>query len=179
MYDNGYIVPEGYEYFVNGNMYHIQAIVPYSTYNYRVEVLFPIYPSSPYVEIKKPKVTLDDFNTYVQSVGYLVQDENDRLFPLINLLIDIGQEIVSFELLGSSKRYVQAVCYYVAHYMELHIKALKDEENRLSLNPSQASESKVEFSLENDFGTFRTTLYGPLYWQIYGQHAKWLMIGVY
>lgn len=176
-----YIVPEGYEYFVNNNLYHIQAIIPYSTYNYRVEVLFPIYPRAPFEKITKPQVTLDDFNTYVQSVDYLVQDENDRLFPLLNLLIDLGQEIVSFELLGSQKRFIQAVCYYVAHYMELHLKALKDVENRLSLNPSQenASQEKVEFSLDSNYGTFRTTLYGPLYWQIYGQHAKWLMIGGY
>lgn len=175
----GYIVPEGYEYFVNGNMYHIQAIVPYSTYNYRVEVLFPIDVAIPIPKIEKPDVTLDDFNTYVQSVGYLVQDENDRLYPLVNLLIDIGQDIVDFDYLGNKNRYIQAVCYYVAHYMELHIKALKDEENRLSLNPSQASEqeNKVEFNL--GMGLFSTTLYGPLYWSIYGQFAKGLIIGVY
>lgn len=177
----GYIVPEGYQYFVNGNMYHIQAIIPYSTYNYRVEVLFPLYPETPVDMIEKPEVTLDDFNTYVQSVDYLVRDENDRLFPLVNLLLDIAQEIVSFELLGNQKRYIQAVCYYVGHYMELHIRALKDEENRLSLNPERASEveNKIEFNLDGNYGTFRRTLYGPLYWQIYGQHAKWLMIGVY
>ena len=68
---------EGYEYYIDSeNQYHLQSIVPYSSYNYRVEVIFPV---KPIISVKKelPKIYLSDFNGWVKSLSFLIEDEND------------------------------------------------------------------------------------------------------
>ena len=53
------VVPKGYEYYIDSfNYYHFHAIMPLSTYNYRVEVLFPVYDVVEQ-EIEPPAVDID------------------------------------------------------------------------------------------------------------------------
>lgn len=136
------IVPQGYSYYIDSkNMYHVYALVPYSFYQYRVEVMFPVIETSLPTEVVKPQVTLADFRQWVQSANMLVRDENDTLYHVTKLLIDIARNIVEYDMYEDESMYIRAVCYYVAHYLELHIKALKDEENRMSLNVESKPEN--------------------------------------
>jgi len=180
------IVPQGYEYYIDSaNMYHVYALVPYSFYNYRVEVLYPVIPSSGTQAIVKPQVTLVDFRQWVQSADMIVRNEDDILYHVTKLLIEIARDVVDFDEYENEKMFVRAVCYYVAHYLELHIRALKDEENKMSLNveskpDTQESDQTKQMNLvDRHFGDFRKTLWGQMFWAIYGHNAKFMMMGVY
>ena len=180
------IVPEGYEYYIDSfNQYHIYSIVPYSTYNYRVEVLYPVTPETISTEVTKPNITLTDFRMWVQSADMLVRDENDILYHLTKLLIEIAKDIVEYDFFDNQTMFVRAVCYYVAHNLELHIRALKDEENRMSLNKeakmdnADSDQTKQISLVDNQYGDFKKTIWGQMFWAIYGHNAKFMMMGVY
>jgi hypothetical protein len=137
------------------------------------------------VEVVKPEVTLVDFRQWVQSADMLVRDENDIMYQVTKLLIEIAREIIEFDAYDNAQMFVRAVCYYVAHYLELHIKALKDEENRMSLNvqaktETQDSDQTKQISLvDSHYGDFKKTLWGQMFWAIYGHNAKFTMMGVF
>ena len=108
------VVPSGYEYYIDSfNTYHVYAIVPYSTYQYRVEVLYPVSENSLPTEVVKPAVTLKDFREWVQSADMLVRDENDIMYQVAKLLIEIAREIIEYDEYDNPKMFVRAVCYYV------------------------------------------------------------------
>jgi len=136
-------------------------------------------------EVVKPAVTLKDFREWVQSADMLVRDENDIMYQVTKLLIEIAREIIEFDAYDNAQMFVRAVCYYVAHYLELHIKALKDEENRMSLNvqaktETQDSDQTKQISLvDSHYGDFKKTLWGQMFWAIYGHNAKFTMMGVF
>ena len=180
------IVPEGYQYYIDSiNQYHIYSIIPYSTYNYRVEVLYPVSPETIVTEVVKPEVTLADFRMWIQSADMLVRNEDDIMYHVTKLLIEIAREIVEYDFFDNETMFVRAVCYYVAHNLELHLRAIKDEENRMSLNQEQKMENQdsdtmVQIKLvDNQFGDFKKTLWGQMFWAIYGHNAKFIMMGVY
>jgi hypothetical protein len=179
------IVPQGYEYYIDSfNTYHLYAIVPYSTYQYRVEVLYPVSPNVIPTPIVKPEVTINDLLTWVTGISELVSTQNDVMNQLATLLLEIGREIVSYEDLGNEKMFKRIVCYYAGHYLELHLRALKDEENRLSLSPEKKNETqsaeiiKLE-TIDSHMGDFKKTIWGQMYWSTYYPIAKLSMIGVY
>jgi hypothetical protein len=137
------------------------------------------------VEVVKPEVTLVDFRQWVQSADMLVRDENDIMYQVTKLLIEIAREIIEFDAYDNAQMFVRAVCYYVAHYLELHIKALKDEENRMSLNvqaktETQDSDQTKQMNLvDSHYGDFKKTIWGQMFWTVYGHNAKFTMMGVF
>jgi len=180
------IVPEGYSYYIDSfNTYHISAIVPYSPYQYRVDVLYPVSEVSVPADIDKPEVTLKDFTMWVQSADMLVRDENDILYHLTKLLIEIGRDIIEYDTYDNEKMFVRDVCYYAAHCLQLHIRALKDENNQMSLNKEVNAETKEGSSekqidlVDSHYGDFKKTIWGQMFWAIYGHNAKFIMMGVY
>lgn len=178
------ILPEGYTYYIDSlNTYHTFAIVPYSSYQYRVEVLFPVSPISVPTEVEKPAVTIKDFTEWVHSAEMMIQDENDALYGLTILLIEIARDIVEFDTIYDNvKMFKRAVSYYVAHYLELHLKTMKDEQNKMSFNPEKKGDEidvKQMNLVDSHYGDFRKTLWGQMYWAIYGHTAKFNMTGVY
>lgn len=171
-----YLPFQGYSYYVNGNQYHVKAIIPYSTYNYRVEVLFPVLPIIE-EKHKAPEITLNDFNVWVKSMEFQIQDENDQLYMIWKLLVDVAKGIISYEWCGSDSNYIRILSYYVAHYLELHIKTLKDEEQRMSLNPqkvveSQKNDEKRIDMMDDHYGNYKQTIWGQLFWTNYGTIGK-------
>lgn len=171
---------EGYEYYIDSeNQYHLQSIVPYSSYNYRVEVIFPV---KPIISVKKelPKIYLSDFNGWVKSLSFLIEDENDSLYLLWKLLVDVAQEIIDYDICGTDNQYIRMVCLYVAHYLELHIKTLKDYERKMSLNDERnmdhetMEEVKIEM-IDETYGDFKKTLWGQMFWTLYVSKAKFKM----
>lgn len=172
-----YLPYEGYEYYTDSsNFYHFNVIVPYSTYNYRVEVISPVLPV---VEetVTLPIVTLAEVKKWVTNLEGLVDDENSALFPLFLLLRDIAREIVVYELCGSTNAYTRAVSYYIAHYMELHVRLLKDQENKMTMSPQSkdvvgTDEEKRVSMIDTHFGNYKQTVWGQMFWTIYGNLNK-------
>ena len=182
---NDMIVPQGYEYYIDSfNSYHLYAIVPYSQYSYRVEVLYPISPTSLPTETPKPEVSIYDLTTWVKGIEELVDTENKTMNQLATLLIEVAREIVDYDSIGNETIYKRLVCYYVGHYLELHLRALKDEEYKLSLSPEkrkelQTAEDKRIELVDSTYGDFKKTVWGQMYWAIYYPIAKINMMGVY
>lgn len=168
---------EGYEYYIDSaSFYHFNVVVPYSTYNYRVEVLSPVLPL---VEetVVLPIVKLSDVKEWVNSLEGVVDDENSAMYPLFLLLRDIGREVIRYELCGSKSMYIRAVSYYVGHYMELHLNTLKDQQNKMTMTPQIKDEivsddEKKITMLDSQFGDFKKTIWGIMFWAIYGKVAK-------
>lgn len=177
------LVPEGYTYYIDSlNTYHTFAIVPYSSYNYRVEVLFPVSPTTYPTEVEKPVVTLKDFTQWVHSAELMIEDENDALYGLAILLIEIARDVIEFDLYDNEKMFKRAVSYYVAHFLELHLRAMKDEQNKMSFNPEKKDDEtdiKQMNLVDSHYGDFRKTVWGQMYWTIYGHSAKFSLTGVY
>lgn len=168
---------EGYSYYIDSeNNYHLGAIVPYGPYNYRVEVLFPVLGI---VEntVVVPEVTLADFNKWCPMFEEQIKDENHFLYSLWQVLTDVARESIDYELCGSDKRYVQAVCYSTAHFLTIHLRELKDEQNRYTLDPEkkdkELDDKEKEINLvDSRYGNYRATPFGNLFWTIYGAMAK-------
>lgn len=171
---------EGYSYYIDSeNFYHFNVVVPYSPYNYRVEVLSPVLPIIE-EEITLPEVTLEDFKKWVRSADELI-GEDKMLYPLFELLIEVARQVIAYEMCGSDDTFKRAVSYYVAHYLELHVKLLKDEENKMSLTPEKESKETSEEKtkkmelVDSTYGNYRQTIWGQMYWTIYGQNAKFVI----
>lgn len=176
------IVPQGYHYYIdNFNMYHFQAIIPYTTYNYRVDVLFPV---SHIVEQKKepPKVEVSDIRSWLLSIADELEDENGILYQLTRMLIEVARNTIDYDWCGSDASYIQILSYYVGHYLTLHLKDIKDEQQRMSLSPQlkdevETVEEKKITMTDSEFGDFRATLFGKLFWSRYGVVAGWVAGG--
>ena len=179
------IVPEGYEYYIDSfNAYHLYAIVPYSQYQYRVEVLYPISPTSLPSVTPKPEVTVTDLLTWVKGIEPLVDSKNMIMNQLATLLLELGREIVDYDLFLNETLFKRLVCYYAGHYLELHLRALKDQENRLTLDQETKDEiqtaEKIKLEvIDSQMGDFKKTIWGQMYWSLYYPMAKISMIGVY
>ena len=157
--------------------YHLQSLVPYSNYNYNVEIVSPLLPSVG-SDIVEPEVTLADFNKWCPMFEEKIVDEDHFMYGLWSVLIDIGREAVNYELCGTDKRFKQAVSYYVAHFLTVHLRELKDEERKYSLDPHNKEaemsieEKKINMA-DNSYGNYRSTPFGSLFWTVYGQSSKW------
>jgi hypothetical protein len=158
--------------------------VPYASYNYRVEVISPVEPEVT-TTTTIPTVTLADVKKWVNSFEGLIDDENSRLFPLFILLRDIAKDFIVYNLCDNKNQYIRIVSYYIAHNMELHIKALKDQENRMSMVAEQKDEAKdmEEFKItlvDNHYGNYKQTIWGQMFWTLYGHLSKFnIGYGVY
>jgi hypothetical protein len=176
---------EDYEYYIDSfNNYHFSVIVPYSTYSYRVEVLSPVLPV---VEetVVLPIVTLAQVKKWATNLEGVVDTENSAMFPLFMLLRDIAKETIVYELCGSESSYIRAISYYVAHYMELHLKTLKDEQNKMTMSPQTKDEVESDTlkqitMLDSHYGNYKQTIWGQMFWTVYGHLSKFdLGYGVY
>lgn len=176
---------EGWQYYIDSeSIYHFNALVPYSSYSYSVEVLYPVLP---YVTSQEnvPNVTLADIKEWVGSINGLVDDENSELYILVKLLKDIAREIIVYDMCGSDKMYKRVVAYYVAHHLELHVKALKDEQNKMTMSAERKNEIEdaeiVRLTMvDGHFGTYKQTIWGQAFWAAYGHASKFNVgYGVY
>lgn len=152
------------------NQYEYSAFNPYGLYHYTIQIISPVLEDIEEDEIEAPKVTFQDFldwcGTFVD-----IQNEEHTLYRLTVLLLDIAKDYIDVEFIGEAS-YKRAVCYYVGHYLEMHLKMLKDEAGSTSFNPE--NKDKV-IKLEPPMGSkedFRQTVAGHLFWSIYGNIAR-------
>jgi asparagine synthetase B (glutamine-hydrolysing) len=180
-----YLPYEDYTYYIDSfNNYHFNVIVPYGTYSYSVEVLSPVLPTVEETTVV-PIVSLKDVKKWVNNLEGHVDTEDSALFPLFLLLRDIAKEVIVYELCGSDNMYIRAVSYYVGHYMELHTKTLKDQENKMTMSPQTKDEVESDTlkqitMLDSHYGNYKQTVWGQMFWTVYGHLSKFdLGYGVY
>ena len=71
------------------------------------------------------------------------------------------------------------VALYIGHYMEINIRAIKDEENKLSLvaeKDRKPEETRhLEYKVGNEvFKDFRATIYGSQFWMEYEPYGRFV-----
>lgn len=177
------IFPKGYSYYIDSeNMYHLQAIFPYAPYNYRVEIISPVYELEVNKDIKKlPEVSVVDIKSWLLSLNEYLGDENGLLFNVANMLIQVAKQSISYEFCGSDEQYKRVIALYVGHYLDFHFKDVKDEEHNMSFQPKLKDETetdeikKLKINYDSFIGEYKNTIYGRQFWTIYGQHAKFLL----
>jgi hypothetical protein len=154
------------------NQFSLQVLVPYSLYHYTVTIISPVLPYTEQSVTPKPQVLFQDFldwcGTYVD-----IDNENHFLYHLAVKLLDVASEYIDVDLVGE-KTYIRAVCLYAGHYLEQHLKMLKDEGYMTSANPEDSSKVKEKEHeiLLNSKDDFKQTLSGRMFWSIYGSIAR-------
>lgn len=172
-----YLPYEGVSYFVDSdNFYHFNAIVPYSTYNYRVEVISPVSPLVAEI-IDLPTITLAEVKKWVSSFNGLISSVDDELYQLFLLLRDIAKTVIVYSLCGDKQTYIRAISYYVAHHMELHLKTYKDQQDKMTTSREKKNETddieEIKITLvDNHYGNYKQTLWGQMFWSVYGHLSK-------
>ena len=130
-------------------------------------------------------ITLKDVKKWVASFNGIIDNENNELYPLFLLLRDIAKTVIVYELCGDKNTYIRAISYYIAHHMELHIKTLKDQQNKMTLSHEVKNEvddmEEVRITLvDNHFGNYKQTMWGQMFWTIYGHLSKFnIAFGIY
>ena len=171
------VVPKGYSYYIDSfNNYHLQAIIPLSPFNYRVEVLFPVVDIQEQV-VEIPKISVVDVADWLLSVRDYILDENHILYNITTMLIELGSRTIDYGLCGGDLEYKRAVALYVGHHLEFHFKDLKDEQYVMSLqheidDTKETKEKEIKVSYDSYMGEYKKTIYGRQLWTIYGQKAK-------
>lgn len=173
------IVPKGFTYYIDSlNTYHLQAIIPLAPYNYRVEVLYPVNEIIPQKEVI-PDIVISDIIDWLPSLKDYIDDENHALHNLTKMLIEVAKMTINYALCGNPLIFKRIVALYVGHYLEFHFAELKDEKNKMSLSPynenKEIKDKEIEISYDTNMGEYKKTAYGRQFWDLYGQHTKYLV----
>jgi hypothetical protein len=153
------------------NQFTLSAFNPYGLYHYTVTIVSPNFPEGDVEEeTVAPEVTFQDFLTWCGSYVDIDSDQH-VLFPLAKALINLAKDYIDVDFIGEAS-YKRVVSLYVGHYLELHIKMLKDEAQTQSMNPEV--KDKI-IKLDPPMGSkedFRQTISGTMFWSIYGSLAR-------
>ena len=152
------------------NEFSLNIFNPYSLYYYTVSIITPVFPNAVVAEIERPEIKFRDFLDWCGS--YVdIEDEKHALYHLVNALLLVGSEYVDVNFVGPNT-YKRAVCYYAGHYLEQHLKVLKDEANSTNFNPEEKDKViKMDIPLGSK-EDFRQTITGQMFWSIYGSIAR-------
>jgi hypothetical protein len=152
------------------NQFNLEIFNPYSLYYYTVTIISPLFEQAPTDLIEAPTVTFQDFldwcGTYVE-----IDSEKHALYRLATLLIDVASEYVDVNLTGV-KNYKRIVSLYAGHYLELHLKMLKDEANSSNFNPEDKDKVIAIEPLQGSKHDFRQTISGAMFWSLYGTISR-------
>lgn len=144
-----------------------------------VQVVSPLIPDFVEPLPTQPDYELSDFLVWGKPFEeYLNDGEDSFLYPLYYALTELAKIRVRWELIGHERIWKQLVSLYACHYLELHLQILKDEANRLSLNPYEKDKDykyvmEVGGEVQDDF---KMTHFGRMFWFIYkpyGQFSHW------
>jgi len=127
----------------------------------------------------EPSFTLPDFLAWCPPFQEFFQDEeNSSLYNLFVAFLNIAKLKVRWTIIQEKSVWKRLVALYIGHYMEINIRAIKDEENRLSLvneepNPSESRHLEYEVGGEV-FKDFRATIYGAQFWYEYEPFGRFV-----
>lgn len=150
------------------NTFTLSLFNPFGLYHYTATIISPVFPEGQGSDIVAPTVTTQDVMVWCGQF-FDIDDVNTTLNPLAEALIDIASDYIDVVFIGE-KSYKRVVALYVGHYLEMHLRALKDEANRASFNAEDADKVKeIKMDLPaNSKEFFKETISGRLFWDIYG-----------
>lgn len=104
-------------------------------YNMVVTIHAPILPSvDSKKKIDKPNISSELTLALLPQYRDLIDIDGD-LNVLFNYFFSYAKDVVDFEVIGNDvKVYELLVSYHTAHHLETHLRAIKDEANKASLN---------------------------------------------
>lgn len=149
--------------------------------NYAITIESPVFPSLEELIGNEPKFTLPDFLTWCPTMqDHFTDKENSSLYNLFMAFLNIAKIKVRWLVIQDEKTWKRLVALYIGHYMEVNIRAIKDEENRLSLAPEirkgkDEEFRHLEYKVGNEvFKDFRATVYGSQFWFEYEPFGRFV-----
>ena len=149
--------------------------------NYAITIESPVFESLAESIGAEPKFTLPDFLEWCQPFQEFMQDEeNSSLYNLFMAFLNIAKIKVRWEIIQTEYIWKRLIALYIGHYMEINIRAIKDEENRLSLvaETPQGKDGETRhlaFVVGNEvFKDFRATIYGSQFWYEYEPYGRFV-----
>lgn len=156
------------------NEWSTNFLNPYSPeYNFTIKIINPVFPCvKPPVE-EPPVYNLEIFKSIIKEFNEFLDDENSFLISIYEVLQAMALENIDWKYFGKTKTYDLVVSNYIAHYIELMLRNLKDEANTASLNPEE-KEKNYYITEIKDFNQeeFWLTSYGYIFWQFYSKVGK-------
>ena len=127
----------------------------------------------------EPNFSLPDFLLWCPTFQeHFIDKENSSLYNLFVAFLQIAKIKVKWAMIAEQYTWKRLIALYIGHYMEINIRAIKDEENRLSLvrdNPKKEEDRHLEYKVGNEvFKDFRTTIPGSQFWFEYEPYGEYL-----
>ena len=147
--------------------------------NYAITIESPVLESLAESIGDEPNFTLADFILWCPPFQEFMQDEeNSSLYNLFMAFLNIAKIKVRWEIIQTEYTWKRLIALYIGHYMEINIRAIKDEENRLSLvagTPGAEETRHLAFVVGNEvFKDFRATIYGSQFWYEYEPYGRFV-----
>lgn len=149
--------------------------------NYAITIEAPTFPSLEETIGDEPNFTLADFLLWCPPFeDYFSDEESSSLYNLFMAFLAIAKYKVRWGIIQEEIIWKRLVALYIGHYMEINIRAIKDEENRLSLN-AEAPKGKdgeyrhLEYVVGKElYDEFRVTIYGKQFWHEYEPFGRFV-----
>jgi hypothetical protein len=169
-------------YSQSGNELFVDILNPYGYMsNFAVQVITPLLPSYPTPLPNEPTFALGDFLVWARPLKEFLDEGNDSIFTnLYNVLVSLAKVRVRWNLIQEEHIWKRLIALYIAHYMQLTIKAWKDEQNNMSLN-EENTEKKQTYILNvgnSNYEDFDSTIYGKQFWHEYKSFGQFQWFGV-
>lgn len=98
-----------------------------------VTIEYPVLPSVKEKEKEAPIIEVQEVIDYLPEYREFFEEETE-LYHLFRVLLRVATHMVSFEIVGDEEIYRYLVALYAGHLFEMHLRDLKDEANRASMN---------------------------------------------
>jgi len=147
--------------------------------NYAITIESPVYESTVATIGEEPSFTLADLILWCPPFQEFMQDEeNSSLYNLFMAFLNVAKIKVRWTIVQDEYTWKRLIALYIGHYMEINIRAIKDEENRLSLvaeTPQSKETRHLAYEVGNEiFKDFRTTIYGSQFWMEYEPYGRFV-----
>jgi hypothetical protein len=148
--------------------------------NYAITITAPVYADLAATLGDEPNFTLADLLLWCQPFQEFMQDEeSSSLYNLFMAFLNIAKIKVKWEIIQEETIWKRLIALYIGHYMEINIRAIKDEENKLSLiadNDERKEETRhLEYTVGSEiFKDLRATIYGSQFWYEYEPYGRFV-----
>lgn len=164
------------------NQFFINYLNPFSPASrMAITITYPLLPN--YEKDKKvelPEVGVGDVLALFPQDRELLEQNGD-VMVMFSFLLDLAKEMVDFRIVESPTLWKYLVVLYTSHNLSLHIRDLKDEANRVSLNNEDVEKNyyikdMLELYKTGVDDSFALTMYGQkfkeIYYPLFATHAK-------
>ena len=164
------------------NMINVDLLNPLGYFaNYVITIESPVFPSLEEAIGDEPNFTLPDFLLWCPTLApHFVDKEDSSLYNLFMAFLAVAKMKVKWLVIQEEKTWKRLIALYIGHYMEVNIRAIKDEENRFSLveeTPKGKDGEHRHFAYQVGrelFNDFRVTVYGSQFWFEYEPYGRFV-----